>query len=370
MAIHAPILVGHALRDVGVTQSVTYGNRLTASRRAAGSILYGAALLIVAQLGFGAYCESNPKRKDPTFGDKLDKLEAQPAGKPLVLMLGSSRTLLGFNAGLAESENPDLQAFNFGTPASGPITQLVYLKRLLNAGIAPDLLLIELLPPALADGPDGPGEQAFFTGERLSRSEVELVERHGFRREPLRAAWRESVYSPASALRFQLLGRTVPSWIEPKLRSDWSRSTDAHGWTTPPRQAVSAEERAERTASAANEYRGTLANMAVEGRPLAALREVMDLCRERGIAARVVVMPEAPTFQSLYPPGLSDRIVAALDAVARRNGAGVIDARNWLAEEDFYDGHHLFRAGADRFTRRLIDVAIRQHFAAKAEGNR
>ena len=250
------------------------------------------------------------------------------------------------------------------------ITQLVYLKRLLHAGIVPDLLLIEVLPPALADGPDGPGEQAFFTGERLSRSEIELVEAHGFRREPLRSAWRESIYSPASALRFQLLGRTVPSWIEPKLRCDWSRSTDAHGWTTPPRQSVTAEERAERTASAASEYRATLANLSVEGRPLAALRGVLELCRECGIPCRVVVMPEAPTFQSLYAPGLSGLIVAAIDAIARQNGNALIDARNWLAEEDLYDGHHLFRAGAERFTRRLTEEAIRPRFAAKPEGRR
>ena len=366
MAILAPLTVGHALRDGPVTQSVTYEHRLSASRRAARSLLIAAALLLVAHLGFGAYCEADPKRKDPTFGDKLAKLETRPGDKPLVLMLGSSRTLLGFDAGLVESENPELRAFNFGTPASGPITQLVYLKRLLNAGIIPDLLLLEVLPPALADGQDGPGEQSFLTGERLSRSEVELVEAHGFRREPLRAAWRESVYSPASALRFQLIGRAVPSWIEPKLRSDWSRSTDARGWTTPPRQSVTAEERAERTANAAAEYRATLANMEVEGRPLAALREVLELCRDRGIATRVVVLPEAATFQSLYPPGLADRIAAALAAVAQENGSCLVDARDWLTESDFYDGHHLFRRGAERFTRRLSDTAIRPHFAGIA----
>ena len=340
------------------------GGEVSCSRRAARSILLGTALVLVAQLGFGTYCESNPKRKDPTFGDKLAKLEAQPAGKPLVLMLGSSRTLLGFHAGLVEAENPGLRAFNFGTPASGPITHLIYLKRLLDAGIVPDLLLVEVLPPALADGPDGPGEQAFLTGDRLSLREVETVEAHGFRRGPLREAWRESVYSPASALRFQLLGRTVPSWIAPRLRCDWSRSTDAHGWTTPPRQVVTADERAERTANAVAEYRATLANMVVDGRPLMALCEVLELCRVKSIAVRVVLMPEAPSFQSLYPPGLSDRIASALDGVAREHGSRFFDARNWLTEDDAYDGHHLFRIGAESFTRRLTLEAIHPHFAS------
>ena len=325
------------------------------------SVLLGVCVLFAIQLGFGQYAEQNPKRKDPTYGDKLDKLKARTDGRPLVLMLGSSRTLLGFQAAQVEAEIPDVRAFNFGTPASGPITHLVYLRRLLKGGIVPDLLLIEVLPPALADGPDGPGEQLFFTGERLSSDEVDLVARFGFPEDRVRDAWRGSVYTPASTLRFQFLGRLLPSWIPWNLRGDWSRNTDAHGWATPPRQTVSAEERRERTAKAESEYRNTLNALTPEGRPMLALAELLELCRERGIPARVVVMPEAPSFQKLYPAGLSDRIVAAFDALAGHSR--VIDARHWLVEDDFYDGHHPFRVGAETFTRRLTDVAIRPQFA-------
>ena len=261
------------------------------------AVFIGLIVLIAIQLGFGQYAERNPKRKDPTYGDKLDKLNARADGRPLVLMLGSSRTLLGFHAAQVEAEIPGVRAFNFGTPAAGPITHFVYLRRLLKAGIVPDLLLIEVLPPALADGPDGPGEQLFFTGERLSSDEVDLVVRFGFPEDRARDAWRGSVYTPASSLRFQLLGRLLPSWIPWNLRGDWSRNTDAHGWATPPRQTVSADERHERTAKAESEYRNTLKALTPEGRPLLALAELLELCRERGIPARVVVMPEAPSFQ-------------------------------------------------------------------------
>ena len=337
------------------------------SSRAARTVVCTVALTLGFQLGFGAYAEHNPKRKDPTFGDKLDKLAARSDGRPLVLMLGSSRTLLGFHAGQAEGEFPGVRAFNFGTPASGPITHLVYLRRLLDAGIVPALLLIEVLPPALADGADGPGEQLFLTGERLSSSEVDLVARFGFREDRVRPAWRESVYSPATALRFQLLGRAVPSWIPWNLRGDWSRNTDAHGWATPPRQIVTPEERAERTANADAEYRATLAVTSPDGRPMLAVAELLALCRTRGIRTRVIAMPEAPTFRRLYPDGLSDRIAKSLEIVANANGAGFSDARQWLAEEDFYDGHHLFRAGAEAFTRRLTNEAIRPDFEGSAK---
>ncbi len=332
------------------------------SGRAARTVLCTVTLTLGFQFGFGAYAEHDPKRKDPTFGDKFDKLAARSDGRPLVLMLGSSRTLLGFQAGQVEGELPGVRAFNFGTPASGPITHLVYLRRLLDAGIVPALLLIEVLPPALADGADGPGEQLFLTGERLSCSEVDLVARFGFREDRLRAAWRESVYSPATALRFQLLGRAVPSWIPWNLRGDWSRNTDAHGWATPPRQTVTPEERAERTANADAEYRATLAVTTPDGRPMLALAELLTLSLERGIRMRVIAMPEAPTFRSLYPNGLSDRITKSLEIVANTNGLGFLDARQWLTEEYFYDGHHMFRAGAEAFTRRLTNEAIRPHF--------
>lgn len=337
------------------------------SGRAARTVLCTVALTLGLQFGFGAYAEHNPKRKDPTYGDKFEKLAARSDGRPLVLMLGSSRTLLGFHAGQVEGELPGVRAFNFGTPASGPITHRVYLRRLLDAGVVPALLLIEVLPPALADGADGPGEQLFLTGERLSSSEVDLVARFGFREDRLRSAWRDSVYAPASALRFQLLGRVVPSWIPWNLRGDWSRNTDAHGWATPPRQTVTREERAERTANADAEYRATLAVTTPEGRPMRALAELLDLCRERGIRTRVIAMPEAPTFRRLYPDGLSDRIAKSLEIVANANGAGFSDARHWLAEDDFYDGHHLFRVGAEGFTRRLTAEAIRPHFAGSAK---
>ena len=360
MDVLAPALRRHTTLAKGCRTSTVRSTRASRSRSA---ILFGVFTVFALQLGFGFYAEQNPKRKDPPFGDKFAKLTARPADRPLVLMLGTSRTLLGFQAGQVEEEFPGVRAFNFGTPSSGPITHLVYLHRLLNAGIVPDLLIVEVLPSALTDGVEGPIEQSFFTGERLSESEVDLVTRFGFPSHKVRSAWRESVYAPLSALRFQIVSRYFPSWIPWHLRWDWSRSTDAHGWATPPRQVATAEERRERTANAEAEYRGTLAHMTPDGRPLLALEELLELSRAHGIRTRIVVMPEAPSFQKLYPPGLADRIAALLERTAGAHGSNLIDARHWLTEDDSYDGHHLFRHGAERFTRRLTDEVIRPNFS-------
>ena len=365
MDVLAPTLRRRTIAPKGCGTATVRSTRATRSRSA---IVFGLVTLFALQLGFGFYAEQNPKRKDPPFGDKFAKLTTRPSDQPLVLMLGTSRTLLGFQAGQVEEECPGVRAFNFGTPSSGPITHLVYLHRLLNAGIVPDLLIVEVLPSALTDGAEGPIEQSFFTGERLSESEVDLVTRFGFPRHKVRSAWRESIYSPLSALRFQIVSGYFPSWIPWQLRWDWSRNTDPHGWATPPRPVATTEERRERTANAEMEYRGTLAQMTPEGRPLLALEELLKLGRAHGIRTRIIIMPEAPSFQKLYPPGLSDRIAELLERTAHRHGSSLIDARHWLTEEDCYDGHHMFRHGAERFTRRLTDEVIRPIFNGVSGG--
>jgi hypothetical protein len=49
-------------------------------------------------------------------------------------------------------------------------------------------------------------------------------------------------------------------------------------------------------------------------------------------------------------PGFSDRLRAALPS-------GPIDARDWLPEAAFNDGHHTLVAGAEAFTDRLLREA-------------
>jgi hypothetical protein len=288
----------------------------------------------------------NPRLRDPAYGDKLAKLKTN---RPDILMLGSSRTLLGFHAERFEQQT-GCDAFNFGTPATGPITQLVYWNRLLADGVRPRHLLVEVLPSMFADGSVGPIEQAFLNGERLSAHEVSTVERFGFDPAITRSAWRESIMAPWWKLRFQLLGRISPSWLPWNLRFDWSRTSDAHGWATPPRHDITDAERTEQMANARNEYAQTLATLEPNGRPFMALQELIVTCQQNEISVSLVRMPESDSFRKLYPAGLEDRLSMSLDSL----GVPVIDARFWLVESDFYDGHHMFTHGAIAFTDRLM----------------
>ena len=81
------------------------------------------------------------------------------ADRPTVVMLGSSRTGLAFHGKRAEQAlaaelGRPAVAFNYGVPASGPVTHLVYLDRLLDGGITPDVLVLEVMPTMLTPSTD------------------------------------------------------------------------------------------------------------------------------------------------------------------------------------------------------------------------
>jgi hypothetical protein len=330
------------------------------------------ALALLVHGGLILLAERSDRIRDPAFGDKLAKLEARIESRPqparTMILLGSSRTLLGFRGERAEQllrdefaeEHP--VAFNFGIPASGPITHRVYLQRLLKAGIRPDFLIVEILPPALQDGPGGPVEAAFFTGDRLASAELELVQRHGYDPHFTREQWRENWQNPLFALRHKLLARVVPSWVPPAARADWSRGTDASGWTTPPRQTITPEDRAEREAKIRTDFASALAELEPERRPFAALREIVSICQEQQIPLQLLLMPEDAKFRALYPPQVQQKLLHSMQHLADSTGTPLIDARLWLADDEFYDGHHMFTVGANTFTDRLTREVLLPHF--------
>lgn len=316
-------------------------------RRAAVAVLVGFGLFAAVQFGFGTAADAEPRLRDPAFADKVAKMERLGCDRPVV-MLGSSRTHFAFHGerfGLATGA----PAFNFGFPAAGPVVELIYLNRLLALGVQPRLVLVEVLPPLLADGPDGPIEAQFLGGERLTGAEVELVEGLGFPPHTARPRWERTRVAPSYALRYGLLARVFPQWVPPGERCDWGRKSDPHGWSTPPRTSVADDERAVHVAKARAEYADTLARLNPRGRPLEALRRIAETGRDRGVPVVLVLMPEATTFRAMYPAGLDERIEAELNAL----GVPLIDARGWLADTDFFDGHHQLTPGAEKFTDEL-----------------
>jgi hypothetical protein len=344
-------------------------------RRRKAAIAIGTAItsFLFLQLGLAIAAECSLYVRDPGYSDKEIRLARQEAlhpDGPRVVMLGTSRTAAAFHAGrLREQLGGRGVVFNFGIPASGPITHIVYLKRLLADGHRPDLLILEVLPPTLADTPGGPKipagplEGRFLFGDRLRRHEIADVVRYGFPGE-VRTKWRDSVVKPWYAIRFPLMGRIMPSAQPWQLRFDWSRGCDEFGWGAPFNDTVTPDEYAHGLFRAQGEYRAILADLKPDGGGARALADLLTLCREEKIAVRLVMMPEASGFRSMYSPVVLARLHEFLDRLCRDHGCAAIDAREWLPDSAFSDGHHMLKPGAelfsDRLNREVIELFLRK----------
>jgi hypothetical protein len=101
-------------------------------------------------------------------------------------------------------------------------------------------------------------------------------------------------------------------------------------------------------ARAFQEYAPVLADYHVGGPGCAAIRDTLARCRDHGIRAAVVLMPESSEFRSWYGPGYAE-----VTRFAESLGVPVFDAREWVPDDGFSDGHHLTADGSAAFIDRL-----------------
>ncbi len=330
--------------------------RRPAAGRARAALLAGLAAFVGLQLGLGLLIAlRSPDLRDPPYFDRAERLRARagaPGRRPfLVVALGTSRTAEGFRGRVVEEElsrslGGPVAAFNFGVPGAGPVSGLVYLRRLLAAGVRPDLLLVEVLPLSLP--PAGlDSDLGRLTGGRLAWDELGLVARYGGSAEDLAAAWARSWLLPWHEQRFVLLGRLGRSG------GCLARSVDGWGQVGRPRGPMTPEQRRQMRQRVARQFRPVLARFEIAEGARRAYREVLEVCRRERVPAALVWMPEGPAFRGLYSAEGVGRVEAFLDELGREFGVPVINARVWMAEDDFSDSHHLQPAAAERFSARL-----------------
>jgi hypothetical protein len=104
---------------------------------------------------------------------ELEQLVAEDPTRPLLVMVGSSRTSWDFHAGsldgMPDGDGRPLLVYNFGVPSTGPCFQLFWLRDMLAKGIRPRFLLVEFLPALLCEPKHGyMAEDAMLEFESLS----------------------------------------------------------------------------------------------------------------------------------------------------------------------------------------------------------
>jgi hypothetical protein len=279
-------------------------------------------------------------------------------------MLGSSRTAFGLRGAVLEErlrstlDRPTV-AYNFGVYGAGPVRDLITLRRLLAEGVRPDLLLVEVTPPFLASQPGALAELASLPPPRLWLSEMPALERYAGASAAVRRAWWQANVVPWYCYRFAVVSRFVPRWLPFQLREDYGGGLDAAGWAPLPTARPTPEDYRHNLAGTWRQFGGSLTGFRLGGSSCAGLRDLLALCRSERLPVALVLMPESSDFRGWYTAEARAEIQTFLAGLTREFAAPVIDARKWVADTDFSDGHHLLVEGATAFTERLSPEVLR-----------
>src|SRR5262249_5963048 len=125
-------------------------------RRSARAVVgWFAAVLLLLHVGAVLATDvAWPELRDPEYGRRAkalrERVREHPT-RPLVLVVGSSRSAMGVRPGAWEAARPgtarDPLLFNMATLGSGPIQELLALRRVYADGFRPAVVLIEYWPP-------------------------------------------------------------------------------------------------------------------------------------------------------------------------------------------------------------------------------
>lgn len=338
------------------------------------ALTWGLLFFAVGQLLLAQGQRRLPHLRDPDFGRKLADLQAlrrARPGRPLAVLLGSSRVNMGLRpellAAVRAPDGGDVVVYNFGLNAAGPLRQLLTLHRLLAAGIRPDWICIEFWPRNC--GVEGRFEPHSFDVVRLNRRELDLWGRYTGDPKDLRRRWWDAQLTPAYSSRFVLLSLYAPLWVPDRLRSatgGWR--FDRYGWTH-----FETRLRGEELRNHCNALLGSGPFFWPDQPRLAptslqAFADLFALCRRAGIHVALLVLPEGPDLRAGYPAEVKTAVDAYLEDIRGTAGVPAFDLRAWMPADALPDGIHLSPAGAAAFSQRFGREVLQPFVRDQAAG--
>jgi hypothetical protein len=207
---------------------------------------------------------------------------------------------------------------------------------------------VEVLPALLNDAGDRPLDNAWFNGGRLAGRELAALETYHSHPRQLLLQWCKARCLPCRTS-LMATGGIRPAHLD----------TDRYGWHRHPLTRVSDGERRRLSTCARCQYREAVQTLHPADPSVRALHALLRLCRLDGVPVALVLMPEGSTFRELYPMDVRQGLDAVVAAAAAEHDVPVVDARCWVADDGFWDGHHLVADGAAAYSDRLWREAIR-----------
>lgn len=338
-------------------------------RKARATVLAGLVAILAFQVGlFAAINTGRARWRDPEFFHRYQKLFAamrwNQRGQThhVVAVIGSSRPQMGFSPDhAAEGYGPGAPLiFSLCQTGCQPLGERLNLHRVMTGKLKPDFVLIEVMPSNLAaNGPlDGQ-----LPASRLSWADLECVTPYLTDPAAMRRAWWQAQKAPWATHRMSFLAHQGLEDFSPASQQQnflWA-DMRPNGWSPYYPPPWPKEEHERRTNQALDWFRDPLANFWINPTVAAAHRDALAECRANGVRAALFVMPESPTFRTLYSTDARQLLREYLDGLAKEFGVPVFDASEWIADESLYmDGYHLLGPGAEAFSRRFGREALRE----------
>ena len=356
--------MNHTSRPQGQGLSPAKVPRSPQGRSALGwTVVWFALVQLVLTL---AMDHADVELRDPFWGRKLALLQqrlTQEPDRPLLIVLGSSRTAFGVKPDFAPAPataGPRPMVFNFGMMGAGPIQELLFLRRLLAEGIRPERILIEIHPLLLHEEASF-GELTALAPTRLGWRDLPVLADYVYDRRELYRHWWHARLTACWSHRMTIQMRWLPRWLDPKCQFDLRvlNRLDGDGWTGTELSAVTPELYERLARVAVRVYKPAFADFHVTERPSRAIDQMLDLCRAEGIEPALFLMPEASQFRAGYSTDARQQIAAYLTDVSRRHDVPLFDLTHACSDANFADSHHMLPAGAERFSRQFARDVLR-----------
>jgi hypothetical protein len=304
---------------------------------------------------------------DEEYGHRRDLLRAQVAehpDRPILLALGSSRVGLGFRPEalpeLCTAEGRPVIPFNGSHLAGGPTMNQVMLRRFVRDGFRPRWLVVEAAPLLLnheSTAIPTTAATAFdlpYTLPYLPLGKVAMV----FARSRLNPFYKHRQY---------VMESYAPALAWPRLAGDDFPMGPLGGCLGDGCPVSMPPEMIERlTATTLRNDRAALTRFAPDPSCDRALRDLAAWAVKEGIGVTLLLTPESSRYRALYTETAQEAIARYGDGLESQFGVTVVDARDWLEDDGFYDGHHMLREASARFTRRLGERVLGPLVAGQA----
>jgi hypothetical protein len=326
---------------------------------------------VATMAGLLATLESDSARwRDPEFGVRLDRVKRWQAGhpdRPLVVAFGSSRTQMGLNPAAMEYPNEPGSpiVYNFGYRAGHPMGAWLQFTRVLDAGVKPAAVLIQLAPAEVMI--EGPADQQFpHWAPRFSLADIRRLEPFTKKREVFEEGWRKSRKKFWATYREAIMSEFLPQWQPQLARYNFTWEwTDRYGFAPHPFAEVPDDIRARVQETVRREQNFAFTGFTWTKTTHNIFRTWVGRCKAEGIPVAFFWIPESPNMRGWYS-AVSRKSIADYERRLERDfGVPVFPAATHLAETDFADGYHLLRGGAAKYSRWLAETHLDPWLAAQ-----